>query len=184
MSETWLIPQRHLEADSTLASQCSNGIPDSKANSLQIGPQHSTSKINKSILLPTLRLRLKSLQTACLHNRPECGRSSDLFPDKNLSMFCVRAVWVQVQGKAQNGKAHWVPATTAKKVGPVFPGAATLQSPSNSLQLPSTASESTYQINRQKANITFPTLVNNSHKLSLTFIPPLGLQKYFKMLSS
>lgn len=54
-------------------------------------------------------------------------------------MFCVQAVWFQVQGNVLNGKAHCVPATTSKEAGPVFPGAATLKSPSNSLQFPSTA---------------------------------------------
>lgn len=68
-------------------------------------------------MLPTLRSRFKWPQVTCLHNNPECGGLCDPFPDKNLSMFYVWAVWVQVQGKAQNEKAHWVPATIAKKLG-------------------------------------------------------------------
>lgn len=100
--------------------QGSSDIPDGEANVLQIRPQNSTSKINKSILLPTLRLRLQLPQTVCLRNSPECGQSCDPFPDKNLSMFCIKAAWVQVQGKAQNGKAQCLPAPAATTLGLFF----------------------------------------------------------------
>lgn len=99
----WL-PRDILKQNPLLASQCSSGIPDDEANSLQIVPQNSTPKINKSILLSTLRLKLQSFQTACLHNSPECGLNCDPFPDKNLRMFCPKLFGFKYRARPRMGK--------------------------------------------------------------------------------
>lgn len=140
-----------------MASQCSNGVLEDEASSLQIGPQNSTPKINKSILLPTLRLRLQSLQIACLHNSPECGLNCDPFPDKNLSMFCPKLFGFKYGARPRMGKLTG-PLQPQQRSWACFSRSYHFESPSSSPQLPSAAREKhTYHIKNWKVILIFLT---------------------------
>lgn len=105
-------PQRWLETSSTvdcLVVLWRNSRWEANSPALcRLDPQiHSRNKQMASCLLPWGWGPHRFKQTVYRCNS---------FPDKSPSLFPDQAVWVHVQGKALEGKLHWVPVTTVMKL--------------------------------------------------------------------